>query len=199
MDILLNPNIAYLFLVAGFMLGILAIITPGTGILEIGTLFAVILAGWAVYSLPINIWALLVLLLGVFPFIIAVRRSQQMNYLVLSALALVLGSAFLFRSDTWWRPAVNPFLALVTSVLTGGYFWLAVRKVLEAEQTTPAHDLTGLIGSEGEASTQIHEEGSVYVNREMWTARSTVPISEGSRVRVIRREGLILEVELIGD
>lgn len=199
MDILLNPNIAYLFLVAGFMLGILAIITPGTGMLEVGTLFAIILSGWAIYNLPINIWALIVLILGVFPFIVAVRRSHQMNYLILSALALVIGSAFLFRSDKWWLPAVNPILALVTSVLTGGYFWLAVRKVLEAEQTIPAHDLSVLTGLEGEARTEIHEEGSVYINGEMWTARSAEPISAGSRVRVTSREGLILEVELISD
>ncbi len=54
MNFLLDPNVAYLILVVGVILGMLALFTPGTGILEIGALFAIFLAGYAVYSLPIN-------------------------------------------------------------------------------------------------------------------------------------------------
>ena len=44
--IFLNPNVAYLFLVAGFSLALMAVLTPGTGLLEIGALFVLLLAGW---------------------------------------------------------------------------------------------------------------------------------------------------------
>lgn len=121
-DFFLDPNIAYLFLVAGFSLAIMAILTPGTGLFEIGALFALLLAGWGVYNLPVNYWALAVLLLGVIPFILAVRRSGRMLFLVIALLALVFGSAYLFRGEMWWQPAVNPILALVVSLLMGGFF-----------------------------------------------------------------------------
>jgi len=195
MDLLLNPNIAYLILVVGFLLIVLAILSPGTGLLEVGALFAIILAAYCVYNLPINLWALLVLVFGVVPFLIAVRQSRRLLFLAISILALVLGSAFLFRSEVWWRPAVHPLVALLVSVITAAFFWVAVSKTLEAERQRPSHDLEGLIGAIGEAKTQIHQEGSVQVAGELWSAFSNQPIPTGTTIRVVQREGLILEVE----
>lgn len=194
LDILLNPNVAYLFLVGGFLLAVLALLAPGTGVLEVGALFALILAGWAVYNVPINLWALIVLLLGVLPFILAVRRTGNLIFLVISIIAMVVGSAFLFQGQGL-QPAVNPVLAIVVSSLTGGFFWVVTRKVLEAEQTRPSHDLEALIGRIGEAKTDIHDEGTVQVAGELWTAHSDEPISEGAHVRVLGREGFVLQVE----
>jgi membrane-bound serine protease (ClpP class) len=194
MNIFLDPNVAYVLLVFGFMLAILAVLTPGTGILEVVGLFALGLAGWSVYILEVNVWALAVLILGVFPFLIAVRRSGQMIYLAVAIGALVVGSLFLFRGEGL-RPAVNPILALVSSVISGGFLWFASTKTLEASQARPAHDLSGLIGQVGETRTAVHEEGSVYIAGEMWTAYSKKPIPNDERVRVIGREGFLLEVE----
>jgi membrane-bound serine protease (ClpP class) len=199
LDILLNPNLAYLFLVGGFSLSLLAILTPGTGLLEISAVILLLLAGWGVYSLPINYWALAVLIIGVFPFFLALRRSRQLIYLGISVLALVIGSAFLFRGEFWWQPAVNPFLALVVSLLAGGFFWIVARKALEADSVTPSHDLGVLIGAVGEAKTEVYHEGSVQVLGELWTARSRASIPSGAMVRVIGREGLILEVEQVDE
>ena len=63
MDFLLDPNIAYLFLLAGVLLSMLALVTPGTGILEVGAFFCLAAAGYAVYTMSINLWALIVLVL----------------------------------------------------------------------------------------------------------------------------------------
>ena len=117
-DFLLDPNVAYLMLVLGVLLAILAMFTPGTGLLELGALLILILAGWEIYNLPINLWALLMLVLGVFPFLLAVRQSQKTVFLGAAIVSFVLGSSFLFRGDQWWQPAVNPILALVISLLT---------------------------------------------------------------------------------
>ncbi|HEX9617017.1 MAG TPA: NfeD family protein [Anaerolineales bacterium] len=193
-DILLNPNVAYLLLVAGFTFATLSLLAPGTGLLEIGALFALLLAGWGIYNLPVNFWALGVLLLGVFPFLLAVRRSGRLTFLGISILALVVGSAFLFRGEGW-RPAVDPILALLVSVLVTGFFWVVVQKTLEAERARPTHDLDALVGSLGEAKTEVHMEGTVQVAGELWTARSAEPIPDGARIRVIGREGLILDVK----
>lgn len=179
------------------MLAILAVLSPGTGLLEIGALFTLFLAAYAVYNIPINLWALLVLLVGVFPFLLAVRRSGKLVYLAVSIAAFVIGSTFLFSSGNGLAPAVNPFLALMVSALSAGYLWLAARKILESEKLRPVHDLTLLVGSVGEAKTDISVEGSVYVAGELWSAHSREPISQGSRVKVVKREGLILEVELL--
>jgi membrane-bound serine protease (ClpP class) len=197
MEILLNPNVAYLILVIGVILTIMALFAPGTGVLEIGALFVLLLAAWEISQQPINLWALLLLILGVIPFILAVRKSQKLIYLVIALIAFVIGSIYLFQGDYWWQPGVNPVLAIVTSVMACGFLWIAVTKVLESDRMRPRHKLANLAGEVGEARTDIHSEGTVQIESELWSASSSVLILEGSKVRVVRREGFILEVEPI--
>jgi len=52
----------------------------------------------------------------------------------------------------------------------------------------------GLIGAIGEARTDINLEGSVYVNKHSWAAKSKKPIKAGAHVKIISREGSQLTV-----
>ncbi|MGD9092194.1 MAG: NfeD family protein [Anaerolineales bacterium] len=196
-EILLDPNLIYLALVAGLIFAVMALLTPGTGVFEILALLALIYAGYGIVNSSVNYWALIFLLVAAVFFILAVRRRGQRIFLALSIIALLASSLFLFRGDEWWQPSVNPFLALIISTLAGAFLWIVTTKVLEAREAMPSHDLESIIGSIGEARSTIHAEGSVYANGELWTARSDQRILAGSRVRVIGREGFILEVEAI--
>jgi len=193
---LLDPNLAYLFLVSFVFLAGIAILTPGTGLLEAGALITLIGAGWGIYTLPINEWALVLLVVGVFPFIIALRRSRKTVYLIISVTSLVIGSSFLFQSGTWWKPAVHPALALVVSIIFGGFYWIIALRTIEAEMAPPSHNLGRLIGVKGEARSYLDQEteGSVLVLGELWSARGTEPIQEGEQILVVDRLGLVLEV-----
>jgi membrane-bound ClpP family serine protease len=197
MEILINPNIAYILLVSGTMLLIMAIFTPGTGIIELGALFLLLLAGWEIYNLPFNPWALVIWIIGVIPFIIAVRQSKKLIFLAIAIASMIVGSIFLFQGTTRWSPAVNPFLAIVVSLLSGLYLWFATIKVLEADKRKPVHDPAKLIGMLGEAKSDIENEGSAQVNGELWSARSVKSIPIGARVRVLDREGFTLVVEQV--
>jgi membrane-bound serine protease (ClpP class) len=194
MDFLLDPNIAYLFLLFGILFGLLAIVTPGTGLLEAGAFICIALAGYAVYNLSINWWALLVLLVSIAPFLYAVQKPKREVYLGLSILLLVVGSVFLFAVDGW-RPAVSPLVALVSSGLMAAFIWIVVRKTMQAAVVRPSHDLDALVGQLGEAKTAIRDDGSVFVGGELWSAKSGSEIPVGSHVRVVRREGFVLVVE----
>jgi membrane-bound ClpP family serine protease len=198
MNLLLDPNVAYLLLTGGFVLAILALFTPGTGLLEVGALFMLVLAGISLYNLPFNWWALVLLLVGVFPFLLALRKSRQWVFLGLAILALVIGSVFMFK-EPGGAPAVHPVLATLTSGISTVLLWIIGRKGIEALSARPVHDLSQLIGLIGEATTHIHAEGSVYVGGEQWSARSVAPIPAKTAVRVMGREGLTLVVEAVGD
>jgi membrane-bound ClpP family serine protease len=194
MNLLLDPNVAYVMLVGGLVVAILALFSPGTGLLEIGALFILVLAGYSIANLAINWWALVLLLVGVVPFILAVRKSRQWIFLALALAFLVIGSVFLFR-DEQGRPVINLVLALFVSLVAVGMLWIIGRKSLEAIGTPPSHDLNRLVGMIGEARTAIHHEGSVHVGGEDWSARSEVPIPAHAPVRVVGREGLVLLIE----
>jgi membrane-bound serine protease (ClpP class) len=194
-EFLLNPNLIYLFIIGGFSLAFMAILAPGTGILEITALFVLVVAGWGVFNLPINYWALGLLLVGVFPPVFALRKTTKKYWLVISVFSLVVGSAFLLQGENWYSLAISPGLAIVVSILIGGFFWIVTQKTLEADAAPPSHDLSVLIGAEGEAKSNVYQEGSVQVNKELWTARSKEPIEAGAKIRVVDREGFILVVE----
>jgi membrane-bound serine protease (ClpP class) len=198
MEILFNPNIAYVLLVVGFLLALLAIITPGTGMLEVGAFFSLALAGFIVYHIGIdhvNLWALIAIAVSIVPFVFATRKPKRGLWLGISLVGILAGSLYIFNSGSW-LPAVNPILALFVSASVGGFLWLVVGKTVKAQMAVPTHDLGMLIGQTGEAKTTVHDNGSVQVSGELWSARSEKSIPAGSHVRVVNREGFVLVVEL---
>ena len=198
MDFLLDPNVAYLILLGGVLLAMMSLASPGTGLFEIGAFFCIALAGYAIYNLSFNWWALLLLGLSIVPFVYAIQKPKRELYLALSILMLIVGSVFMFPR-TADQALVNPFVAIIASGLVAGFLWIAVRKSVEATSAKPTHDLAVLVGQIGEARTKINDEGSVLVAGEMWSARSEKPIPAGSSIRVLRREGFILIVEKMAD
>lgn len=193
MEILLDPNIAYLLLVLGSILLLMAIVTPGTHLMEGGAILFLALAGYAIYNLGFNVWALLVLVLSLVPFIYSIQKPKRELFLAISLLGVIIGSVYLFPANGW-LPAVNPLLALLVSVLSAGFLWLSVRKGMQAHHARPLQDLSALIGKTGQAKTRVEDDGSVQVAGELWSARSEKPIPAGSRVRVVSREGFVLLV-----
>jgi membrane-bound serine protease (ClpP class) len=196
MEILTDPNVAYVLLILGFLTAVLALFSPGTGILEIGALFALAIAGYGIANNPINWWAFIIMGVGLLPFILSLRQQRNLRavMLIIASITFVLGSTLLFRGEGW-RPAINIVLILLLSPLAIGGTWLIATKSLEAITSRPAFDLTRLTSMTGEVTSDIRGQGTVYVNGEEWTATSSSFIPAGTQVRVLGRKGLELEVE----
>lgn len=195
-DFLLDPNLAYLILVGAALLTMMAVLNPGTGVLEIIALFLWLLSGYIILNIPVNYWALGIMLLGVVLFLLSLRKIRNLIYLGLSIAAVIIGSIFLF-DQPGWQPAVNPVLAVIVSIFVAGFTWVVAQKAIEADQMRPAHDLEALIGAIGEAKTAIANEGSVQVAGELWSASSEQTIPQGAHVKIVGREGFSLVVEEI--
>jgi membrane-bound serine protease (ClpP class) len=189
------PNLFYLCLVLGLWVTALALVSPGTGVIE--GLALLLLAGAVVGMLtwPVNPLAFIPLILGAVAFVVAlVRRDQSSAWLLAAAILMSLGSIFLFENASG-GPAVQPVLAVAMSALTVLFFWVGVRRGLEAQRAVPSVSAATVIGQIGETRSLVHHEGTVYVGSELWSARSEMPIAEGRRVRVVRLDGLVVEVE----
>jgi membrane-bound serine protease (ClpP class) len=197
-DTQLMPNLIYLLLMAGVWLAAMALASPGTGLLELAAFALLVLAGIGTLRLPVDLWALLVIALGAAAFGGALRARRAQLWLVLSALLLSAGSAFLFGMQAW-RPTVHPLLAATVSVLTVGFFRFAVGRGILSQRGRPQHDLGAVVGQVGEVRTPLDPVGSVYVGGELWSARSEAPVAAGAAVRVRGREGLVLIVEPVRD
>ncbi len=194
MDPLLNPNIAYVVLVAATFFLLLALMTPGTGVPELLAIFSLLLAAYSVYHLGFNWWALAILVLSLIPFWLAVRGRRGVFWLVLAIVGFALGSVFFFPAPSGLI-SVDPTLAIATTVVYAAALWICVRKIVEIAASRPTHELSALIGQVGEAKTAVAEAGSVQVAGELWSARSEHRLKAGSPVRVIGRDGFVLVVE----
>ena len=194
MEFLLDPNIAYFLLVAAIMFALIALATPGTGVPELLAIFAAVFAGYAVYVLSVNWWALILLIASLVPYFFAIRGPRRELWLAVSILGMTVGSVFFFPAKTGWI-SVHPLLAVVTSALFAAFVWISVRKVLQISQMKPALELSALIGERGETRTAVKDVGSVQVASELWSARSEKLIPSGRLIRVVGRDGFVLIVE----
>ena len=199
MDLFINPNVSYVLLILGFMTAVLALFSPGTGFLELGALFALALAGYGIANLPVNSWAFALIGIGVVLFLLVLVIPARLKALLmtLSALGVILGATLLFRSQASWLPAVHPALILILAPTTPLITWFLSRKIAESVSARSSFDQNQLIGMTGKASSDIRGQGTVYVNGEEWSALSQAFIPAGSPVRVLKRQGLTLEVEPI--
>lgn len=195
MTFLFDPNVAFALLVLGFLLSLLALFTPGTGLLEVGALAALGLTGYALYHLSlVNWWAILIMAVGIVPMIFAVRKAKRWYWSIATGVLFTVGAIFLVP-QTFDKNSVNPFFAFFLSAVAVAILWLIGRKSFEAMKVRPTQDLKKLEGQVGEARTEIKNSGTVYVGGEEWSARSATTIHAGAAVIVIGRQGLVLLVE----
>jgi membrane-bound serine protease (ClpP class) len=191
----LLPNLLYLLLVAGVWVASLAIISPGSGVYELLALITLGGVGLGLFYVPFSPWALVPLILGVGLFIFGLWKTQYEKYSNVGASILIsIGSIFLFETEAG-KAAVNPILALVVTALTLLLYWFAIRDIVASQRLHSIHDPTLVLNATGEVRTAIDPIGTVYVGGELWSAWSSAVISEGERIRVVGKEGLVLKVD----
>ena len=190
---LTNPNVIYLFLIAGVWCVALAVTTPGTGLPEAG---AVVLLGVAVLGLtrlPVNLIGLALIGLSLGLYVLELRATTHGAFLIVGIFTLAGGSLFLFRNDETIVP-LSFGLVAATVLVTSGFFALAIRLALRLRGQPPAQNPDAVIGALGEAKTDILKDGAVLVDDELWTAEADELIPAGTTVQIVKRMGLRLKV-----
>jgi membrane-bound serine protease (ClpP class) len=190
---LADPNIAYLLLMLG-MLGIFfelshpGVIFPGV----IGGI-SLILAFYALQSLPVSAAGLLLILLAMVLFFAELKIVSHGILGVGAVIALTLGSVMLIRSPaSWLRVSLLVIIPMVA--VTSLYFLVVLRLVLKARLRTPATGREGMVGAVGEALDDLAPAGNVFVHGETWSAESPDIVHKGERVHVVAVRGLTLQV-----
>jgi len=190
---LADPNVAYLLLMLG-MLGIFFEIShPGVFLPGVIGGISLILAFYALQSLPVSAAGLLLILLAMVLFFAELKIVSYGILGVGAVVALTLGSVMLIRSPaTWLRVSLLVIIPMVA--VTALYFLVVLRLVLKARRRTPATGREGMLGAVGEALDDLAPAGNVFVHGEIWSAESPDIVRKGDRVRVTAVRGLNLQV-----
>lgn len=193
-----NPNIAYILMMIGlaglyFELSHPGAIFPGV----IGAL-ALILAFFALQTLPVNYAGILLIVLAIIFFIMEMKITSYGLLSIAGIVALLLGSLMLFEGDT---PDMKLSLQVLlpTVLVISGFFAAVAALVFRAQMSKPATGSGGLVGEIGTVKKALAPEGKVFVHGELWNARANVPLDENARVRVVNVVNLILEVESVDE
>ena len=194
LDTISNPNIAYILMMIGLVGLYFELSNPGLILPGILGGICMILALYAMQTLPINYAGLLLILLGGILFIVELNTP---TFGLLSAggvVSILLGSLMLMDSDDpamqISRSVLYPTMALSVAVALGTLY-LASR----SSQLKPSSGAEGMIGATGIAKETLDPEGNVYVHGELWSAVCDGTIAEGDNVVVEKVDGLTVKVK----
>jgi membrane-bound serine protease (ClpP class) len=193
LDVLADPNIAYLLMMAG-LLGLYVEFThPGLAFPGIAGAICLLLALAALHVLPVNTSGLALLLLGV---ALLVAEAFLPTFGLVGAgglVAFLLGSLFLFDTAETGVAVARSLVFGVGGTL--GVFILVVGALVARSQRRRALlGREGMIGAVGVARDRLAPHGTVVVRGEYWAAESDETIDAGTPVEVTAVEGLRLKV-----
>lgn len=190
-----DPNIAYILMLLGFYGLFFELTNPGSIFPGVLGGICLILAFYALQTLPVNYAGLLLIILAIILFILEVKIISHGILTIGGIIAMTIGSLMLFESPA---PFVKLSLAVVLPavLITTLFFTLTVRLAFKAFRSRPVTGSEGLAGAEGIADTDITGDGGmVSLHGERWSAYSDVPVSKGDHVVVIQVSGLKLKVK----
>ncbi len=193
-----NPNIAYILMMIGlaglyFELSHPGAIFPGV----IGGI-ALILAFFAMQTLPVNYAGILLIALAIIFFIMEMKITSYGLLSVAGIVSLLLGSIMLFEGGTP-DTKLSLRVLLTTVILISGFFVAVAGLVFRAQISKPSTGSKGLVGEIGIVKKSLAPEGKVFVHGELWKARAKEPLDENVKVRVVKVVNLVLEVESVDE
>jgi membrane-bound serine protease (ClpP class) len=198
LQIIVNPTIAYLLLLAG-LVGLAIELFSGGSTIVPGVFGAIslLLGLYGTAQLPVTLVGILLLVLGV-ALIIAEAHVIPTHGILGAAgvAALIVAGLVLYNTDSD-SFEVSVLAVVVTGLLLGGFLAFAVQRTFVAHQRPVMTGWEEMVGAMGEVREPLDPIGQVFVEGALWRAR---PADEGSsvgrgyRVQVESVEGLTLIV-----
>ena len=184
---LIEPNIAYILMLVGFLGLFIEITHPGVILPGIVGIICLIIAFYAFAMLPVNFAGFLLIALAIILFIAEAVTVFSFGLLTIAgAISMLLGSLMLIDSSFLGMSIsltiILPFILAVATIVI--FLVTNVVRVHRKKITTGAE---ALIGQLGLAHTDIDEQGQVFVTGEIWTAINQTgrPIKKGEKIKVL--------------
>jgi membrane-bound serine protease (ClpP class) len=193
-----NPNIAYILMMIGLAGLYFELSHPGAIFPGVVGAIALILAFFAMQTLPVNYAGILLIVLAIIFFIMEMKIASYGLLSVAGVVSLLLGSLMLFDTDTTGIQ-LSLQVVLPTIIVISGFFVAVASLVFRAQRSKPATGSGGLLGEIGIVKKALTPEGKVFVHGELWNARAKEPLDETVKVRVVKVVDLVLEVESVDE
>ncbi len=196
LDIISNPNVAYILLMLGIYGILFELYNPGSILPGVVGGICLILGLYALQTLPVNYAGFALIIFAVILFLLEIKIPSYGLLTIGGVISLIMGSVMLFESPL-------PFLRVSWQVITFVvilsvlFFVFAIGMAIRAHRKKPTTGDVGLIGEVGEVFKALNPEGTVKVHGEFWKAISDEPCKKGQKIKVIDidRDNLVLKVK----
>jgi membrane-bound serine protease (ClpP class) len=193
LSVITNPSIALILMMIGIYGLIFEFSHPGFVLPGVAGAICLLLGLFALQLLPINYAGLGLILLGI-GFMVAEAFVPSFGALGIGGIAaFVIGGLILIDTEVPGFGIPVSFLLTIAIASAVTLFSIATL-ALKARRRPVLGGREEMLGSTAEALNDFVGEGWVRMHGENWRATSSVPLVRGARVRVVRSQGLKLEV-----
>jgi membrane-bound serine protease (ClpP class) len=198
LNIIANPNLAYLLMMAG-ILGLYVEFThPGVLFPGVAGAICLLLALSALHVLPINYAGLALIALGI---VLLVGEVFLPSFGVLGIggiVSFVLGSVLLFDTPDS-TISVDPAIIAAAAISLGGFSLIVMFLVVRTQRQRSSVGMEGMVGQVGQVRRKLADRGRVkiFVHGEYWDAATDDPVEIGDSVEVVSLEGTRMRVRRV--
>jgi len=193
LEVITNPNIAYILMLIGIYGLIFEFSNPGAVLPGTVGAICLLLALFAFQVLPINYAGFALIIFGI-ALMTAEAFAPSFGVLGLGGVAsFVIGSVILIDTGV---PGYGIDMGLIAgfTVITALLFILTLGLVFKARKNPVVAGKEEMLGAMATALEDFEREGRVRIHSEIWNARSDRPVQQGERLKVQAIDGLTLIV-----
>lgn len=201
LDIISDPNIAYILFLLGMYGLIFELYNPGSILPGIVGVIALILALYSMHTLPINYAGLALIIFAVILFLLEIKIVSHGLLAIGGVISLFLGSMMLIKSNSSLEMVKISWGVMIGATIVSALFFLFIVGFgIRAQRRKVVTGIEGLLGDTGEVTETLSPTGTVKVQGEIWNAESlSGPIDKGEKVRIKEMKNLKLFVERINN
>src|SRR5688572_10928465 len=199
LDIISDPNIAYILFLLGMYGLIFELYNPGSILPGIVGVIALILALYSMHTLPINYAGLALIIFAVILFLLEIKIVSHGLLAIGGVISLFLGSMMLIKSNSSLEMVkISRGVIIGATIMSALFFLFIVGFGIRAQRRKVVTGIEGLVGETGEVMEALSPTGTVKVQGEIWNAESlSGTINKGEKVRIKEMKNLKLFVEKI--
>ena len=199
LDIISDPSIAYILLLMGMYGIFFELYNPGAILPGIVGVIALILAFYAMHTLPINYAGLALIIFSILLFLLEIKIVSHGLLAIGGIISLLLGSMMLIKSTSSLEVVrISKAVIFSATIVTALFFLFVVGLGIKAQRRKVVTGKEGLIGETAEVIEILAPLGIVKVQGELWSAESLAgTINNGEKVIIKEMKDLKLYVEPI--
>jgi membrane-bound serine protease (ClpP class) len=199
LDLLSDPNIAYILLLLG-MYGILfELYNPGSILPGIVGVIALVLSFYSMHTLPINYAGLALIVFAIILFLLEIKIVSHGLLAIGGIVSLLLGSMMLIKSAPSLEVIkISRSVIFSATTVSALFFLFVIGLGVKAQRNKVVTGKEGMAGAIGEVIDMLTPTGTIKVYGEIWNAESVSgSIGKGEKVRVVEMKNMKVFVEQI--